>query len=140
MRRASSRERTSPTKRRSPSQIANSTIDAWSGIGNRYVPSMVASVSFLKICSTWVVATCEEILVSILIDLMGRVRGKVIGRGGLGQRSHGPGTITPWAAAVAAIEDSSETNSRNSRILKGFMISSFAPRKSLPTLLGVRTG
>src|SRR5215208_5231486 len=68
MRRASSRVRTSPTSRRSPSQIANSAIDADSGIGNRYVPSRVAGVLLRNTCSTWVVATWELIFVSILID------------------------------------------------------------------------
>src|SRR6266550_6450395 len=111
MRLASSRERTSPTRRRSPSQIANSVIDACSGMGKKYVPSKVASVSFLKICSTWVVATCDEIFVSILMDLMGRERGKLTGRGRSGQRLHGPGTITPCADALAAIANNNGTDS-----------------------------
>jgi hypothetical protein len=46
-----------------------------------------------------VVATCELIFVSILIDLTGSARGKFRGGqspiGGLGQRWHGPGTMTP---------------------------------------------
>src|ERR1051325_9178525 len=82
-------------------------------MGNKYVPSKTASLSFLKTCSTCVVATCDVIFESILIDLIGKLRGSVIGRGGRGQRSHGPGTITPWAAAVAAIEKRIETD-RNS--------------------------
>src|SRR5919112_2296204 len=102
MRRASSRDLTSPTRRRSPSQIANSATDADSGIGNRYVPSRVALVSLRNICSTWVVATCELIFVSILIDLMGSALGRVGGRGS-GQRRHGPGTMTPWALAIVAM-------------------------------------
>src|SRR6185369_14083618 len=101
MRRASSRDLTSPTRRRSPSQIANSAIDADSGIGNRYVPSSVAFVSLRKTCSTCVVATCELITVSILIDLIGSARGRGTGRGS-GQRRHGPGTMTPWALAIVA--------------------------------------
>src|SRR6478672_7069987 len=98
MRRASSRDLTSPTRRRSPSQIANSAIEADSGIGNRYVPSSVAGVSLRKTCSTCVVATWELIFVSILIDLMGSERGKRVGKsliGGVGQRRQGPGTMTP---------------------------------------------
>src|ERR687885_272640 len=75
MRRASSRERTSPTKRRLPSQMANSATEAVSGIGKKYVPSSVASVSLRKICSTCVVATCCAIFASILIDLIGSERG-----------------------------------------------------------------
>jgi hypothetical protein len=101
---------------------------------------MVASVSFLKICSTCVVATCDEIFVSILIDLIGRVRGKVMGRGGLGQRSHGPGTITPWAAAVAAIENNSETDSSNSRSFKSLMISSLAHTQKFTHLAQGKNG
>ena len=54
-------------------------------------------------CSTWVVATCELILVSILIDLMGSARGKDDWpAGGSGQRWHGPGTMTPCALATVA--------------------------------------
>src|SRR5215204_3893796 len=111
MRRASSRDLTSPTKRRSPSQIANSVIDACSGMGKKYVPSSTISVSFLKICSTWVVATCDEIFVSILIDLMGKLRGRGIGRGGRGQRPQGPGTITPCAEALTGIENRTDRDS-----------------------------
>src|SRR5689334_3129580 len=98
MRRASSRDLTSPTSRRSPSQIANSAIEALSGIGKKYVPSSVSGVLLRKTCSTCVVATCELIFVSILIDLTGRARGKFRGQsliGGVGQRRHGPGTMTP---------------------------------------------
>src|SRR6185369_11139572 len=105
MRRASSRDLTSPTRRRSPSQIANSVIDADSGIGKKYVPSSVAPVSFRKTCSTCVVATWELMRVSILIDLTGSERGSVIGgvsRIGGGQRRHGPGTMIPWALAITA--------------------------------------
>src|SRR3569832_2989331 len=94
MRRASSRDLTSPTRRRSPYQIANSATDADSGIGNRYVPSREAFVSLRKTCSTCVVATWELIFVSILIDLIGSARGSGTGSGS-GQRRQGPGTMTP---------------------------------------------
>src|SRR6188474_317116 len=106
MRRASSRVLTSPTSRRSPSQIANSAIDADSGIGKKYVPSSTKLVLLRNTCSTCVVATCELILVSILIDRMGSDRGRFIGLstiGGVGQRRHGPGTMTPWALATDMI-------------------------------------
>src|SRR5919205_1397999 len=119
MRRASSRERTSPTSRRSPSQIANSAIEADSGIGKKYVPSSVASVSFLKTCSTCVVATCALIFVSIFIDLIGSARGSVTGRGGTGQRVQGPGTMTPCALAVAVMSANRRSpKTRQSRSLK----------------------
>src|SRR5215510_5737689 len=99
MRLASSRVLTSPTSLRSPSQMANSAIEAVSGMGNRYVPSSVAPVGLRKTCSTCVVATCELIFVSILIDLTGRARGRGTGCGS-GQRRHGPGTMTPCALAI----------------------------------------
>src|ERR1043166_3040743 len=116
MRRASSRVLTSPTSRLSPSQIANSATEADSGIGNRYVPSRVKLVSLRNTCSTWVVATCEVILVSILIDLMGRARGSVAG-GCSGQRRHGPGTMTPCAPATAATPESIEKTNK-SRVIR----------------------
>ena len=71
--------------------MANSAIEADSGIGKKYVPSSVASVSLRKTCSTCVVATCALIFVSILMDLMGSARGSGTGRGGRGQRSQGRG-------------------------------------------------
>src|SRR5688500_1419131 len=117
MRRASSRVLTSPTSRRSPSQIANCAIDADSGIGNKYVPSRVAPVSLRNTCSTWVVATWELIFVSILIDLIGRARGKGTGgRGPSGQRRQGPGTMIPWALAIVANPETIESR-RKSRII-----------------------
>src|SRR5688500_3154489 len=117
MRRASSRVLTSPTSRRSPSQIANCAIDADSGIGNRYVPSRVAPVLLRNTCSTWVVATCELIFVSILIDLIGKARGKGTGGRGLsGQRRQGPGTMIPWALQIVAKPQTIE-NRRKSRII-----------------------
>src|SRR5258706_3106825 len=109
--------------------MANSVIDACSGIGKRYVPSSVASVSLRKICSTWVVATCEEIFVSILIDLIGRLRGRVMGRGGRGQRSQGPGTITPCAAAVVTIENRTEIERSSNRSFRTFIFSSLVCAK-----------
>jgi len=58
-------------------------------------------VSFLKTCSTRVVATCPLIFVSSWIDLTGSTFGSGIGRG-MGRGLHGLtsqmiGTITPWA-------------------------------------------
>jgi hypothetical protein len=76
-----------------------------------------------------VVATWDKIFVSILMDLIGRLRGRVIGRGGRGQRSQGPGTITPWAAAVAAIENNTEIDRSSIRSFKAFIISSQTIRK-----------
>jgi hypothetical protein len=76
-----------------------------------------------------VVATWDTIFVSILMDLIGRLRGRVIGRGGRGQRSQGPGTITPWAAAVAAIENNTEIDRSSIRSFKAFIISSQTIRK-----------
>src|SRR6185369_6551811 len=116
MRRASSRVLTSPTSLRSPSQIANSAIEADSGIGNRYVPSSVAPVSFRKICSTCVVATCELIVVSILMDLMGKERGRGgNGRGISGQRRQGPGAMITCAFEMVASVENTEIR-RKSRI------------------------
>src|SRR5215217_1965261 len=115
MRRASSRVLTSPTSRRSPSQIANSDIEADSGIGKRYVPSSMAPVSLRNTCSTCVVATCELILLSILIDLMGSARGSATGLGS-GQRRQGPGTITPWALAIVASPEKI-TNTNKTRVV-----------------------
>src|SRR5215211_2900173 len=101
MRRASSRERTSPTNFFPFSQIENSTIDAVSGIGKKYVPSSVYGVSFLKTCSTLVVATWPLIFVSSWIDFTGRTfgigTGRGVGRGRHGRISQMIGTITPWA-------------------------------------------
>src|ERR1044072_267959 len=119
MRRASSRERTSPTSRLSPSQMANSTMEAVSGMGEKYVPSSVASEPLRKTCSTCVVATCAPILVSILMDLTGSARGMGRGRGGTGQRRQGPGTMTPCALAVAVTSAIISTpKKRHSRSLK----------------------
>src|SRR5262249_22450267 len=98
MRRASCRDLPSPTRSRVPSQIANSTIDAFTGIGRKYVPARTYGVSLRKTCTTCVVATWELIVVSILIDLTGKDRGKRVGKsliGGVGQRRHGPGTMMP---------------------------------------------
>lgn len=78
---------------------------------------------------------------SILIDLMGRARGKETGRGGPGQRLQGPGTIMPCAAALAALANNSPTDSSKNRSFKGLIISSLTTRKSLPTLLsGIERG
>src|SRR5215204_3510510 len=119
MRRASSRERTSPTSRLSPSQMANSTMEADSGMGKKYVPSSVASESLRKICSTCVVATCAAILESILMDLTGSARGMGPGRGGAGQRRQGPGTMTPCALTLAVTSAiSTRPKKRHSRSLK----------------------
>src|SRR5688572_18824778 len=76
----------------------------------------MASVSLRKICSTWVVATCPAIFVSILIDLMGRARGRVTGRGGVGHRRQGPGTITPCAEATAAAAMTSRNKVRQMKV------------------------
>src|SRR5215213_8030267 len=76
-------------------------MDAVSGIGNKYVPSRVYGVSFLKTCSTRVVATWPLIFVSSWIDLTGKTlgigTGRGIGRGRQGLRSQMIGTITPCA-------------------------------------------
>src|SRR5215207_3342910 len=114
MRRASSRVLTSPTSLRSPSQIANSAIDADSGIGKRYVPSRVAGGLLRNTCSTWVVATWELIFVSILIDLIGNARGNVIGgRGPSGQCVQGLGTMIPWALPMVANPEKIENRSKS---------------------------
>src|SRR5947209_14516735 len=86
--------------------MANSTMEADSGIGKIYVPSRTAFVSLRKTCVTCVVATCPLILVSMLMDLTGRARGSATETGGVGQRRHGPGTITPCAKTVAAVATS----------------------------------
>src|SRR6185369_1594055 len=137
MRRASSRVLTSPTSRRSPSQIANSATEADSGIGNRYVPSRVALVSLRKTCSTWVVATCELIFVSILIDLMGSARGRFGGRGS-GQRRHGPGTMTPCPLATAASPENTKSTNKSRIIVVRCCIKSLPIRRFRP-LAGDRT-
>src|SRR6185295_14074550 len=106
--------------------MANSTMEAESGIGKRYVPSRVASVSFLKTCSRCVVATWERMTVSILIDLIGKLRGRVIGRGGRGHLSHGPGTMTPCPRALVTPSEKTARTKRIIRFFKEFMISSMA--------------
>ena len=49
------------------------------------------------------------------MDLMGKARGRVMGRGISGQRRQGPGTMTPCALAIVANPEEIETRS-NSRI------------------------
>ena len=41
------------------------------------------------------VATCEAIFASILMDFTGKERSRGMGRGGTGQRLQGPGTMMP---------------------------------------------
>src|SRR6476619_4229978 len=130
MRLASSRERTSPTSFFPFSQIANSTIDAVSGIGKKYVPSSVYGVSFLKTCSTCVVATCVAIFTSMLIDLTGKAFGSGRGRGlgpGQGRISQMIGTMFP----CAGVSDGSAPNAMMIRTarLKYFTEGSFVRRE-----------
>ncbi len=109
-----------------------------------------ASVSLRKTCSTCVVATCPAIFVSILTDLTGSARGKGTGRGGTGQRRHGPGTITPCALAVAAPASarSRTPKTRHSKSLtvriirsltEAFFPSSFSKRGDAPLRSDCRT-
>src|SRR5947209_19148335 len=96
--------------------MANSTMEADSGIGKIYVPSRTAFVSLRKTCVTCVVATCPLIFVSLLMDLTGRARGRVT-ETGVGQRLHGPGTITPCAKLAAAVDSSRRIKLRPMKIV-----------------------
>jgi len=114
----------------------NSVIDAWSGIGkNKFLPELLSIVS--KNCPTWRGRHLRRDLRVYLIDLTGRARGKVIGRGGSGQRLQSPGTITALRNGARRHANNSETERNTTEVLR----LSCSPRcttQKFTHLLGVR--